>query len=209
MERLHQVIRAGAVFLALAGCDTAAAADYCSLAVRVVSPDNRRPVEVPVSVREKSGRVVEKETAKEDLKFCDLGISPVTVTIGNDSCNQVTVRDVPLEWNEQYLLTVTYDPEPCMPERPPAPVPVCQVLFRVSDSKGNWVERASIHFQGAGLMPMETDSAGRALRVLKVGDRVSGVVDARGYASKTFSVSCSRSEPVREESVKLERSPGQ
>lgn len=55
-------------------------ADYCSLSVPVLSPDQRRPVEVLVSVREKSGRVVEKETAAEDVKFCDLGVSPVTVS---------------------------------------------------------------------------------------------------------------------------------
>jgi hypothetical protein len=205
MERLHQVIRAGALWLVLGGLYGIVAADYCSLAVRVLSPDNRRPVEVPVSVREKGGRVVEKETTTEDVKFCDLGISPVTVTVGNDTCNQVVVHDVPLDWNEQYLLNVTYDPEPCMPEQPPAPVPVCRVLFRVSDSKGNWIEKASIHFRGSGLPPMETDRSGRALQVFNVGDRVTGTVDSRGFASKPFSVSCSRAEPLREESIKLER----
>ena len=206
MERLHQVIRSGALLLVLGSLHGIAVADYCSLAVRVLSPEQRRPVDVLVSVREKSGRVVEKETTTEDVRFCGLGITPVTVTVGGDTCNQVVVRDVPLEWNEQYLLTVTYDPEPCMPERPPAPVPVCQVLFRVSDSKGNWIEKASIHFQGSsGLPPMETDSAGRALGVLKLGDKITGAVDSRGYASKPFSVSCSRSDPVREQSIKLER----
>lgn len=204
MERLHPLMRVIPIFLFLAGLQAATGADYCSLVVRVLSPDQRRPLEVPISVREKSSRVLEKETTTEDVKFCDLGISPVTVTVGNDTCNQVVVRDVPLEWNEQYLLTVTYDPEPCMPERPPAPVPVCQVLFRVSDAKGNWIEKASIHFQGSSSPPLETDSAGRALRLVKVGDRVTGAVDSRGYTSKTFSVSCPQSERVHEESIKLE-----
>src|SRR5947208_15002194 len=102
MERLHKVVKVGTLFAVLSSLQGAIAADYCSLAVRVLSPDNRRPVEVPVSVREKSGRVVEKETTTEDVKFCDLGISPVTVTVGNDTCNQVVVRDVPIEWKEQY-----------------------------------------------------------------------------------------------------------
>jgi hypothetical protein len=206
MERLHQVIRFGALLLVLSGLRGIAAADYCSLAVRVLSPDQRRPVEVLISVREKSGRIIEKETTGEDVRFCDLGIRPVTVTVGGDTCNQVVVRDVPLEWNEQYLVTVTYDPEPCMPERPPAPVPVCRVLFRVSDAKGNWIEKASIRFQGSTkLPPMETDSAGRALQLLKLGDRITGTVDMSGYITKSFSIPCSRSDPVREESVMLER----
>lgn len=68
-----------------------------------------------------------------------------------------------------------------MPERPPAPVPVCQVLFRISDAKGNWIERASIHIHGSS-EPTETDSAGRSLRLVKFGDRISGTVDSPGYA---------------------------
>jgi hypothetical protein len=209
MERLHQVIKRMVFILTLTGLQGAVAADYCSLAVRVLSPDQRRPVEVLVSVREKSGRVVEKETTSDDVTFCDLGIAPVTVTVGGDPCNQVVVRDVPLGWKEQYLLTITYDPEPCMPEHPPAPVPVCQVLFRVSDGKGNWLARASIHFRGSGLPPLESDRSGRVLQVLKAGDRVTGSVELRGYVSTTFSVSCSRSEPVHEESITLKSSPGQ
>jgi hypothetical protein len=201
-------MRFGAFFLILSGLQGAVAADYCSLAVRVLSPDQRRPVEVLVSVREKGGRVIEKETTSEDVKFCDLGITPVTVTVGGDTCNQVLVRDVPLTWGAQYVLTITYDPEPCMPERPPAPVPVCQVLFRISDSKGKWLERASIRFQGSQKPTLETDSAGRVLQLLKAGDRVTGAVDLRGYTGKTFAISCSRSEPVHEESIQLESSPG-
>ncbi len=209
MEGLHQVMRGAAIFFVLGCFHAALAADYCSLVVRVVSPDGRRPFAI-VSVLEKNGRLTERDPTPEDVRFCDLGIGPVTVKVGADgTCNQVVVKDVPLMWQEQYLLTVTYDLEPCLEDPPPAPVPVCQVLFRISDSKGNWLEKASIHFQGSGSAPLETDRAGRALRLLKAGDRVTGAVESRGYVSKTFSVSCSRSEPVHEESVKLERSPGQ
>lgn len=205
MDRLHQVIRAVvlSVFAGLPGL----AADYCSLTVRVLSPDHRRPLEVLVSVQERSGRVVEKETKSQDLPFCDLGITPVTVTVGSDVCNQVIVRDVPLEWREQYVLAVTYDPEPCMPERPPVPVPVCQVLFRVSDAQSRWIEKASIYLQDPGHSTMETDSAGRAVQVLKVGERLMGRVGARGYVSRSFSISCPRSEQVHEEHIKLVKGP--
>ena len=209
MERLHQMSRVSACVLLLGGLQMAMAADYCSLAVRVLAPDQRRPPEVLISVREKSGRVIEKETTSEDVKFCDLGIAPVTVTVGGDSCNQVVVRDVPLAWEEQYLLTITYDPEPCMTEMPPTPVPVCRVLFRISDSKGKWLDGSSIRFQGSHFSPRETDVAGRALLTMKVGDRAAGTVTSNGYAGKAFSVSCSRTEPVREEPIRLERSPGQ
>ncbi len=208
MERLHQMMRVILLFLILGGLRTAMAAPYCSLVVRVLSPDQRRPLEVPISVREGNGRILEKETTSEDVKFCDLGITPVTVTVGGDSCNQTVVKDVPLSWNELYLLTITYDPEPCMPERPPAPIPTCQELLRVADTDGRWVEKASIRFQDSILSPRETDDAGRALVVLKNGERIQGIVISPGYVTKPFSLTCSRTQPVHEEMIKLTRSPG-
>jgi hypothetical protein len=208
MERLHQLTKVIPFLLFLGGLQAAIAADYCSLVVRVLSPDRRRPLEVLISVREGSGRVIEKETTSEDVRFCDLGITPVTVRVGGDTCNQTVVRDVPLTWQEQYVLTITYDPEPCMPERPPAPVPTCQELFRVADTAGNWLEKASIRFQQPHLSPRETDGSGRALVVMKDGDHADGTVSSSGYITKPFSLSCSRTEPVHEEMIKLVKSSG-
>jgi hypothetical protein len=203
MDRLHQVITVVTLFLVWSP-SVAFAADYCSLIVRVLSPDGRRP-QALVSVREKSGRLIQRDPTSKDVKFCDLGIQPVIVKVGADgTCNQVTVADVPLIWQEQYVLKVIYDIEPCLEDPPPASVPICRMVFRVSDGSGVPVANASIQFQGQ-FSPLKTDSAGRALRVTKVGDGITGSVTAGGYTAKTFSLSCSRSEPVHEELIKLEK----
>lgn len=204
MERFHHVMKAGVVLLVLAGMQrrsgriTALCPSRCSPRTRGGRwkswfPSVRKAV--VLSRRRRQQRTSNSAT----LAY------PRLRSVGNGSCNQLVVRDVPIKWKENHLLTVTYDPEPCMPERPPALVPVCEVLFRVSHTKGDWIEKASIQFQASGVAPLEADSAGRALRVLKAGDRITGTVVSRGYASKPFSVSCSRSEPVLEESIKLER----
>jgi hypothetical protein len=209
MDRLHQMTKIALIALVVGSLRSAAAADYCSLIVRVLSPDGRR-VEALVSVEEKNGRAVERDPTLEDVKFCDLGIAPVTVKVGADgTCNQVVVRDVRLTWEEQYLLRVTYDIEPCLEDLPPLPVPICHVLFRVSDINGAWLDKASIRLQQSQLPALETDSSGRALLVLKSGDRAGGTISSSGYVAKPFSFSCSRSEPVHEELIKLDKSRGQ
>ena len=194
------------VFILLGGIQAALAADYCSLIVRVLSPDNRRPLETLVSVLEESGRVSRKETGSKDIRFCDLGISPVTVTVGGDECNQVVVHNVPLTWGEEYLLTITFDPEPCQQER--LPMPVCDLLFRIADSGGKWLEKASIVFDGQRFPRAETDTAGRILVVPRIGERVTGTVTASGYLSRTFAVSCSGALWKQETILNLKRLRG-
>ena len=94
-----------------------------------------------MSVKEQSGRVTEKEQEDDDVQFCDLGITPVTVTVGSAGlCNQVTIHNVPISRERPYHLLVTYDPEACyVYHRSPPPVPICEILFRVQDPQGNWI----------------------------------------------------------------------
>ena len=111
------------------------AREYCSLRVEVVAPNGKRP-EAQVEVREKDGRRTEKEQAPgHDLTFCDLGILPVTVIVGQKDC-EVVVSDVYLRWGEPYTLKVVYDQENCMDERPLPPQPLCETLLRVNFQDG-------------------------------------------------------------------------
>ena len=207
MGGLHKVTRTVILFLIVGALGTATAADYCSLIVRVLSPDGQR-VEALVSVEENGGRTIERDPSLGDVRFCDLGIAPVTVKVGADgTCNQVVVRDVPLRWQEQYLLRVTYDPEPCLGDLPHPPVPVCRVLFRITGINDNWLDKASIRFLQPQLAPRMADSAGRALLILKSGDRTEATVSSSGYVPKTLELSCSPSEPIHETLIKLEKSP--
>lgn len=69
-------------FLFLLCATEASAADYCSLTVRVLSADGRRE-EALVSVEERNGRRLERDPTAEDVEFCHLGLTPVTVKGGD------------------------------------------------------------------------------------------------------------------------------
>ncbi len=163
MERLHQVkalcVACGYCLFAvcamlgqdnaMSGRDNAMSAqDRCSLVIRVLAPDGLRP-EVTITVRERNGRTEQKDQEDKDVRFCDLGILPVEVKVGSDGmCNAVTVRNVPVSLDDTFLLNVTYDPVPCMEKPAPPPVPICQVLFRVSDSDGSGCQELQSGFPG-------------------------------------------------------------
>jgi|SRR5215472_1945975 len=193
MARLYKI--AGLVFAAaciLAGSTTPVVAqDYCSLKVRVVMPAKGR-VEVPVVVKERNGRTIEREQDldSEDVLFCDLGILSVTVIVGQKGCNQITVEDVPLSWQKMYSLVVNYDYGPCMEEAAPSPTPYCEILLRVKSPDGKWVKQARVKFDDPTFRERETDSAGRSLLSLKLHGNVQGNVSARGFAPRNFSVGC-------------------
>jgi hypothetical protein len=207
MARLHSLKHVTARIILLISLQCADAEDYCSLSVRVLSPDQQRPVEVAVKVQEQNGRSVTKETTVADLKFCDLGITPVTVTVGSDACNQVIVRDIPLEWDEEYQLTVIYDVASCMIEAPAPPVPVCRALFRISDYKGTWLNKAVVRFTKSRRQPLATDGSGRALLTLKAEDRMTGIVESPGYYGATFNLACSPLNPLQELRLQLQPIP--
>ena len=113
----------------------------------------------------------------------------MTVKVGsNGTCNQVKVMDVPVGWQESYLLKVTYDLGPASK--------ICHILrfqfVRCSSASFNgaaWLANASVRFQPReNYSPLETDTAGRALLIMKSGTKASGTVSANGYAAKSFSV---------------------
>jgi hypothetical protein len=194
MERLYRVM----LLFVMVACwlnatPSLSAKDYCSLKVRVVTPDGRQ-FPVSVTVYEQSGRKIEKEQAPpHDLQFCDLGILPVKVVVGDSGCHEIVVRDVRNYWQEPYTLKVTYDPEHCMRELPPLPQPLCEVLFRISGSDGGWIDKAAVIFDQPSLGRLQTDSAGRALLVARLENRIRGSVSARGFALREFSIDCSKS----------------
>lgn len=151
---------------ALSASTPGRAQDRCSLIVRVLSPDGRRP-KAPVSVIQEDRRVEELEQDSAEVRFCGLGILPVTVTVGSGGmCGQVIVRDVPVAWNRTYLLHVTYDPGACR-ERVPPPEPACEVLFRVRSATGAPVPGAVISLASPISKPLVGDRFGRADIILK------------------------------------------
>lgn len=178
------------------------AQEYCSLRVKVVAPNGKRP-EAQVEIREKNGRRIEKEQAPgHDVTFCDLGIRPVTVIVGLKEC-EVVVSDVYLRRGKPYTLRVVYDQENCMDERPPTPTPYCETLLRVNSQDTKWVKGATVKFDGRTWVPLQTDEAGRALFSIGKGDSVQGSVSAPRFETTKFSVGCS--EPKSQEKILMLR----
>jgi hypothetical protein len=178
------------------------AQEHCSLIVRVLSPDGRRP-KAPVSVKQQDGRVEELEQGNEDLRFCGLGILWVTVTVGSGGmCNQVVVRDVPVAWNRTYLLRVTYDPEAC-PERVPPPEPTCEVLFRVRSPTGAPVPGAVVSLTSPIVKSFVADRFGRAEVILGAPSHFTGSASGGGLKPANFAFDCSPQEPEHEETISL------
>ncbi len=176
--------------------------DFCSLTIQLVDPEGSQIPRVLTTVRENNGRTVQKESVTSGkVTFCDLGIEPVTVTIGRDSCNQITVRDVPIKWGAPYVLQVTYDPQACIGRRTWGD---CYVLFRVSDTNGQWIEKATVNFERPEFPPFETDLLGRSLLLVGVNGNLAGNVAAPGFISKPFSLSCS-TQGRRDEFIQLDR----
>lgn len=206
MEKLLQM-RALLLVLVFAWVTAAAGAEgsYCSLSVHVVSPDGRTLEFARVRVEERNGRTVEKVQRGGPANFCDLGILPVTVTVGLEgACNQTIVRNVPLEWGEPYLLKITGDQKPCLREGPPPPVPLCEVLFRVADSDENWVSGATIDVRAPSATLLTTDASGRAHFIVKRGTEVSGTIRAAGHRAARFDLPCTSGNETLEKRITLE-----
>lgn len=209
MERLHKVVSILACltcWLALPPC-TVSGQDVCSLKVRVLSSDGQR-VAAPVKVEEKTGRVEEKDQEGRDVQFCDLGVTPVQVTVGSDTlCNQVSVRNVPITWSQPYLLVVTYDPKACTRlEITPQPTPACGMLVRVADSSnGKWVLGATVSVSALARYVTKTDRYGRVYFGVGVQNDARGTVTAAGFRSADFTATCSGSQDPHELVVRLER----
>lgn len=200
MERLHQVVLLLLLGYCALGVSAISAQDTCSLAVRVLSPDGHR-FEVPVTVREKNGRTIEKYQEDEDAYFCDLGILPVEVKVGSDGmCNKTTIRDVPVFADKTYLLKVTYDPKAC-PEV--VPVPTCRVMFRVSDARAKWIPGARVSISSPIKVQRKTDAYGRAQLLASRDSRVQGSVEADGFNENSFDFKCSKYQRLREENIRL------
>lgn len=176
------------------------AQDYCSLKVRVITPNGERP-DVLVTVIEGS-RLIERYQGGSDVEFCDLGILPVMVKIGNrDDCNHVAVTNVPIEWKSPYLLVVTQDVEACPRDLPPPPTPTCRVLFRVSDLNAVWVGGAALK---ATRYPEQlTDKYGRASLLIAAGEEIRGAVARPGFAITSFAATCKEDSPTIELRIRL------
>jgi hypothetical protein len=160
--------------------------EYCSLTVKV-QDSKGVPVDVRVHAIKPDGGVLDELTSEGGtVRFCDLGIAPVTVSIGSEDCKLLTMKNVPLRWQIEKTLVITY--EPCHYEGPDAmPSSGCRVLIRAVDQDGVVLPGARVVVNRSVAKIDLTDRFGRTFFVVGDGAEVTGEVRRTGYAIEGFS----------------------
>lgn len=184
-----EAIRRVGLFLFLVAA-TAAAKDYCSLTVEVANARGYKPTGVSVSLVEDNGRVETATTNAGEAKFCDLGISRVTLTIGErDRCNEIVVRNVALNWDTERVLNVLYDREYCNGDELQSIG--CSVLLRFVDEQGKSIPDVQFEPPVGRLRNAHSDTYGRALVGLRLGETVIVAARSPNYMGETIELRCS------------------
>jgi hypothetical protein len=169
----------------------------CSLVVKVVDiHDNEVPGAI-ISLAEQNGRTINTTSRLGGNRFCDLGILSVTVTVGHPACNQITLRNIPLEWGQTRIAKIVYDREPCLIDTPP--VAACSVLFRFADEQGRWIAGVSIDSPDLAVLvsdPRQSDQFGRIRVSFAAGREPQIQTKSDGYISKIFDLRCTREQPI-------------
>jgi len=176
-------------YLLTSGSVSMAAKEYCSLNVKVIDPQGEEVLPGErVVVEEKAGRKIEKRYVQGGVRFCDLGIEPVTLTVGLPGCNQVIVRDVPLIFEEMVTSLVISDSQACSNAYPFVPTFGCSFLFRTVDPSGNPVAASleSPSFKKA----FQSDSAGRVMVHPEWKEQMQGTIRAPGYIPQEVRLDC-------------------
>jgi hypothetical protein len=204
MEQVLQLILTGLLIITVPGRGAAQLAEgHCSLVVELRGPDNR-PVSEEVTVTEWDGRKTSLKAANGEARFCDLGIRPVTISVGDAGCSQVVVR-TPVDWEETKTVRIVYDELPCSQETPP--LPTCKLLFRLLDEGGRPVLGAAVRFSAGrpGSRDYVADKFGRILINLPFGERLTGFVTVPGFRSKQVDIPCSPENRRSERKLVLEK----
>lgn len=193
------------------------AEDYCSLVVRVINTDGRE-LSAPTVVKDKAGRRVVKRD--EDyrpggFRFCDLGLSPVSVTVGRNGCSEiVTVQPVLLTWGVTKTISVIYDENACseldklwVGRRGGPAGPSCDLLIRLVDSQHKPIPRASVRMGTSSGHTLKADQYGRVLVQIAYEDEFQGTAIADGYDSVELRQPCNRANRVADQYVTMSEAP--
>ena len=175
---------------------------YCSLSVKVENPHGGL-VETRVIVEEQNGVKTEQMTTREPSRFCGLGITPVSIIVGRDGCNQVIVRKVPLSWDETRHLSIIYDEAPCQVDVPP--VAACAILLRVVAVNHGPLGKVLFKAQKPFPASYNADEYGRIFVRVAAGLELSGVISATGYQPAEIRIPCISKNYRVEERIVLEK----
>jgi hypothetical protein len=168
---------------------------------------DRELVGTPIRVQEEGIPVKEAQSRRGGVRFCDLGIRTVKIVVGDTSCNEVTVSNVPLQWGEMVTTKVTYDRRACSRETR-SPIPQCEILFRFMDEQRKWIPGVTLAPPLiAGVPDIRSDSFGRYLIGVEFGREVSTAAQRDGYYPQEIRMLCDRSHMLHEQIVVLSARP--
>ena len=203
MEKLFQVKIVLFVLVLTLSATKTSAQDHCSLVVKIVDSNDREVPEARITLVERNGRTVRAENRRGGVRFCDLGLLPVNITIGNAACNEVSVKNVPLEWARTKTIKVVYDDEPCRRDSPA--LPVCQILFRFSDEQNNWISGVTFRPPVAWAETPRSDQFGRAMVRIAAGAELRTSAEREGYVPEDIRLTCTGDLLFHEQLVKLRK----
>ena len=181
------------------------AAGVCPLKVVVIN-DHQLDVDANITVVERSGRKHERENDVGGVEFCDLGILPVRVEVGNPaSCSYTVVDNVWLEFGSQAILRVLRNIDHFLKTLPPDMPPICKVLLRVRNWEGDSPVR---DFQIATdpKLVVESDDFGGVFARLRRDVPVKFTISKKGFATERLEASCLGKPERREFEVRLKAS---
>ena len=176
------------------------ASDHCSLIVRVSDPKGTT-VTARIAVEEREGTTWREDSQSGSASFCGLGITPVTVSVGGPSCNQVIVRNVLLQWGMTTVLPVIYNREPCLVDAPP--IAACVFLFRFVDSEGRAISGATVRVRSPRQEVLKGDEYGRVFTTIAAGQDLQATGLATSFASTDLEIPCTSENLRVERRVKL------
>ena len=181
------------------------AESFCSLIVKLVD-ESGALTGGPVTVEERSGRrleVKDSEPRRDGVKFCDLGILPVNVTVGHPGCNQVVVRDVRLTWGLVKNLVVTYDKWSCsLGDVLP---PTCRFLFRFVDPANNPIASVSFKMMSPRDDTFFADQFGRISMVIPYNKQLAGSAVSPGHVPLEIVFPCTSPNDRMEKTLTMQR----
>lgn len=189
----------GLVVTAVAHAETSS----CSLIVKVINPAGKE-IDSRIVVREKDGQIYTAENQIGGARFCNLGLLPVDIEIGNEACNQVAIRNAYLTWPTSTIVTAIYDIEPCLHDLPRGDT--CGILFRIFGPDGiTPVPSTTIDVLRPYRRQLPVDEYGRALVSVGFGSDLTVQLRAAGFAPSNERIRCTPDTPKQERKVKLKR----
>jgi hypothetical protein len=173
-----------------------------SLLVTVVDPSGSE-VEAAVTLTDTNGTQIKKENETGGVKFYGLGVEPVTIVVGKSPCNQVTVRDIPLRWDDTVRVKVVYNVQDCLIDLPHSST--CGVVIRVLDADANPVAEPSISVSAPHRISANGDKFGRYFVNVPFGGVLLAEVSAPGMKGASIRTPCAGDRRLVDSFVTLRR----